>query len=80
MNFGSNAWDWHERRLFDWERKADMENILIVLAAGKSSRFGGYPKAFCRLNGQTNVAHTVSLAHQYFSKVYVVVNEMRILF
>ena len=52
-----------------------MENILIVLAAGKSSRVGGYPKAFCRLNGQTNVAHTVSLAHQYFSKVYVVVNE-----
>lgn len=52
-----------------------MEETLVIVAAGKSSRFGGYPKAFCNLGRCTNIQNTIALAGQFFPKIYVVVNK-----
>ena len=43
-----------------------MERCLLIVAAGKSSRFGGFPKAF---------ENTIEKAQQTFSKIYLAVNE-----
>ena len=52
-----------------------MEETLVIVAAGKSSRFGGYPKAFCNLGRCTNIQNTIRLASPIFKKIYVVINE-----
>jgi len=49
-------------------------NVLVILASGKSSRFGGYPKAFCQINGKYIVQKTVDLARTYFTDIYLVIN------
>lgn len=51
-----------------------MKHAFLILASGKSSRFGGFPKAFCKV-GNTYVAQrTVDLGSRYFDKTYLVVN------
>lgn len=51
-----------------------MKHAFLILASGKSSRFGGYPKAFCKV-GDTYVAQrTVDLGSPYFDKTYLVIN------
>lgn len=49
-------------------------NILLIVASGKSSRFGGFPKAFCQIGEKTNVENTIQQARQYFDKIYLGVN------
>ena len=50
-------------------------DCLAIFAAGKASRFGGFPKAFCDLNGIRNVENTIALAQKHFSKIFLIVNE-----
>lgn len=52
-----------------------MRTVLVVFAAGKSSRFGGFPKAFCSLGKATNIENTICLAKRHYKKIYVVVNK-----
>lgn len=52
-----------------------MENILLIVASGKSSRFGGFPKAFCRLRKGTNLDNTIRKAKGYFDRVFIGVNK-----
>lgn len=47
----------------------------MIFAAGKSSRFGGFPKAFCDLGQGKNVENTIALARKHFTDIYLVVNE-----
>ena len=49
--------------------------ILLILAAGKSSRFGGFPKAFCRFGDEYLAQKTVDLASSYYGTVYIAVND-----
>lgn len=48
--------------------------ILLIVASGKSSRFGGFPKAFCQIGNKTNAENTIQQAKKYFHKVYIGVN------
>lgn len=50
-------------------------NILLIVASGKSSRFGGFPKAFCQLGEITNVENTIRKSKTIIDKVYVGVNK-----
>lgn len=50
-------------------------NILLIVASGKSSRFGGFPKAFCQLGAVTNVENTIEKSKTVVDKVYIGVNE-----
>lgn len=50
-------------------------NVLLILASGKSSRFGGYPKAFCKVNGEYIVQRTVNLGKNIFDEIYLVINK-----
>lgn len=49
-------------------------NILVIVASGKSSRFGGFPKAFCEMNNMTNAENTYEKAKRFYDKVYIGVN------
>lgn len=50
------------------------KNLLLIVASGKSSRFGGFPKAFCKIGEKTNADNTISVSKEYFDKVYIGVN------
>ena len=50
-------------------------NTLLIAASGKSTRFGGEPKAFAPVLGEVNVARTIRLARGYFSDIRVIVSE-----
>ena len=50
------------------------KNILVVVASGKSSRFGGFPKAFCEMNNKTNAENTYEKASKVYDKIYIGVN------
>lgn len=52
-----------------------MRHVFLILASGKSSRFGGYPKAFCKVNGIYVAQRTVNLASPYFDGTYLVINK-----
>jgi len=52
-----------------------MTDCLVIFAAGKSSRFGGFPKAFCDVGRMKNVENTIFLAQPHFEKVYLVINK-----
>lgn len=54
---------------------SEMNDILLIVASGKSSRFGGYPKALATIGNGTNVENTIRLAHPYFEKIYLAVNK-----
>lgn len=49
-------------------------DVLLIVASGKSSRFGGFPKAFCDMGSMTNAENTAVKAQNYFEKVYIGVN------
>lgn len=50
--------------------------VLLVVASGKSSRFGGFPKAFCDIgDGLCNAQNTINCAEGLFDKIYVALNE-----
>lgn len=48
--------------------------ILLIVASGKSSRFGGFPKAFCQIGDKTNADNTIEQAKRLYDKVYIGVN------
>lgn len=50
-------------------------NILLIVASGKSSRFGGFPKAFASLGKRMNVENTIDKACNLFDSIYLMVNE-----
>ncbi|MEE0686744.1 MAG: nucleotidyltransferase family protein [Lachnospiraceae bacterium] len=50
------------------------KKILVIVASGKSSRFGGFPKAFCEMNKKTNAENTYEKAKKVYDKVYIGVN------
>lgn len=49
-------------------------SILLIVASGKSSRFGGFPKAFCNIGNDLNVENTINKAKSVVDKVYIGVN------
>ena len=49
-------------------------NILLIVASGKSSRFGGFPKAFCQIGEITNAENTIEKSREIIDKVYIGVN------
>lgn len=49
-------------------------NVLLIVAAGKSSRFGGFPKALCRIGNRTNAENTIQQAMKVYDKIYIGVN------
>ena len=51
-----------------------MKEALLIVAAGKSSRFGGYPKALCMLKDRMNVENTIDYAKKVFPSVYLGLN------
>ena len=51
-----------------------MTHAFLILASGKSSRFGGFPKAFCKVGGTYVAQRTVDLGSRYFDKTYLVIN------
>lgn len=51
-----------------------MKHALLILASGKSSRFGGYPKAFCKIDDTYVAQRTVDLGSTYFDHIYLVIN------
>ena len=51
-----------------------MKHAFLILASGKSSRFGGYPKAFCKIGDSYVVQRTADLGSPYFDETYLVIN------
>ena len=53
-------------------------NKLYIIAAGLSSRMGGYPKHLCIIDdkGTTNIENTLSLASMHYDEIVVVLNKM----
>lgn len=49
-------------------------HAFLILASGKSSRFGGYPKAFCKIDDSYVAQRTVDLGGPYFDNSYLVIN------
>ena len=47
----------------------------MIVASGKSSRFGGFPKALAPIGRGTNVENTIRLARPFFNKIYLAVNK-----
>lgn len=51
-----------------------MKHAFLILASGKSSRFGGYPKAFCKIDDSYVAQRTVDLGSPFFDNTYLVIN------
>lgn len=49
-------------------------DVLLILASGKASRFGGCPKAFCTVDGSCVAQRTVHLGGSCFDRTYLVLN------
>lgn len=51
---------------------------LYIIAAGLSSRMGGYPKHLCVIDnkGTTNIENTLSLACNNYDEIVIVINKM----
>lgn len=52
-----------------------MQKILIIVAAGNSSRMGGKPKALADFDGAPVITNTINNAQSYFNQIVVVSNE-----
>lgn len=52
-----------------------LRKILLIVASGKSTRFGGYPKAFVPIGDKLVVENTLHLAAPMFDEIYIAVNE-----
>ena len=50
-------------------------NVLLIVASGKSSRFGGFPKAFCQIGNITNAENTIEKSKGLVDKAYIGVNQ-----
>lgn len=50
------------------------KRILVIVASGKSSRFGGFPKALCKIGKVTNAENTYEKAKSFYDKIYLAVN------
>ena len=50
-------------------------HAFLILASGKSSRFGGYPKAFCKIDDSYVAQRTVDLGSSHFDNTYLVINK-----
>ena len=50
------------------------DSALLIVAAGKSSRFGGYPKALCNVGDMSNAENTIGLAKEVFENIYLGLN------
>lgn len=59
----------------EMEKVKTMKHVFLILAAGKSSRFGGYPKAFCKIGNTCVAQRTVDFGAPYFDETYLVLNE-----
>ncbi len=51
------------------------KKVLLILASGKSSRFGGFPKAFCKIDNSYVAQRTVDLGSPFFDETYLVINK-----
>ena len=51
------------------------DRLLLILAAGKSSRFGGFPKAFCRFGDDYLAQKTADMASEFYDTIYIAVND-----
>lgn len=51
------------------------EKTLFVVAAGLSTRFNGKPKHLAKVKGLSSIENTLMLAHNWYSSIYVVLNE-----
>ena len=52
-----------------------LRKILLIVASGKSTRLGGYPKAFVPIGDKLVVENTAHLAKPVFDEIYIGVNE-----
>ena len=52
-----------------------MNKILLVVASGKSSRFGGQPKLFAKIGRTSNIENTIIQSKDVINKVYVALNK-----
>lgn len=50
-------------------------NVLLIVASGKSSRFGGFPKAFCHIGENTVAKNIIVKAGKIYDKIYIGVNK-----
>jgi len=50
------------------------KNILMIIAAGDSTRMGFLPKAASIINGKPNLYRTVELAYDYFDYIFIASN------
>lgn len=50
------------------------ELVAIIVASGKASRFGGFPKAFCEIGGEKNINRISRLLAPLVRKVYAILN------
>lgn len=51
-----------------------MHNILIIMSAGKNSRFDGMNKIFADINGKTNIQNTYDNAKEIFDEIYLAID------
>lgn len=52
-----------------------MRKILLIVAAGKSSRFGGFPKGFCKIGKGCVIDNTIAKSKKYFDDIYLGLND-----
>ena len=52
-----------------------MNNILVIIAAGLSSRMNGMPKHLCKINNTYNIVNTIEKSKYFFDQIYVVLNK-----
>lgn len=52
-----------------------LRKVLLIVAAGKSTRFGGFPKAFCCIGERTIIENTIIQSKDFYDKVYIGVNK-----
>lgn len=50
-------------------------NVLLIVASGRSSRFGGFPKAFCHIWDRTVAENTIMQSKKFYDRIYIGVNQ-----
>ena len=56
-------------------RRRTEKKVLLIVAAGKATRFNGFPKAFAPVNGIMNIENTIKQAACIYDQIYAAVNE-----
>lgn len=59
-------------------KKQEYKRKLYIIAAGLSSRMGGYPKHLCYIDeaGTTNLEHTLYFAKYFYDNIVIVINKL----